>query len=106
MCRIFRVLQKPLCKIGPALVAGVKLTQLREHGLGKGGKQFLRQCDLRVVDLAIGHVRAVEKLKEKDGVSVYNLGTGNGQSVLDMVKAFGKIRLCCANESKNGVYPT
>lgn len=45
---------------------------------------------IHVVDLAIGHVRAVEKLKEKDGVSVYNLGTGNGQSVLDMVKAFGK----------------
>ena len=45
---------------------------------------------IHVVDLAIGPVRAVEKLKEKDGVSVYNLGTGNGQSVLDMVKAFGK----------------
>ena len=44
---------------------------------------------IHVVDLAIGHVRAVEKLKEKDGVSVYILGTGNGQSVVDRVKAFG-----------------
>lgn len=45
---------------------------------------------IHVVDLAVGHVRAVEKLKEKAGVSVYNLGTGNGYSVLDMVKAFSK----------------
>lgn len=36
---------------------------------------------IHVVDLAIGHVRAVEKLKEKDGVSVYNLGTGNGPTL-------------------------
>ena len=45
---------------------------------------------IHVVDLAVGHVRAVEKLREKAGVSVYNLGTGNGYSVLDMVKACGK----------------
>ena len=45
---------------------------------------------IHVVDLAAGHVRAVEKLKEKAGVSVYNLGTGKGYSVLDMVKAFSK----------------
>ena len=37
---------------------------------------------IHVVDLAVGHVRAVEKLKEKAGVSVYNLGTGNGYSKL------------------------
>ena len=43
---------------------------------------------IHVVDLAVGHVRAVEKLKEKAGVSVYNLGTGKGYSVLDIVKAF------------------
>ncbi|MBC5690613.1 UDP-glucose 4-epimerase GalE [Mediterraneibacter sp. NSJ-55] len=43
---------------------------------------------IHVVDLADGHVCAVEKLKEKTGVSVYNLGTGRGYSVLDMVKAF------------------
>ena len=40
---------------------------------------------IHVVDLAVGHVRAVEKLREKAGVSVYNLGTGQGYSVLAMV---------------------
>lgn len=45
---------------------------------------------IHVVDLAIGHVKAIEKLKKKDGVSIYNLGTGIGYSVLDVVKAFEK----------------
>lgn len=45
---------------------------------------------IHVVDLAIGHVRAIEKLKDKEGVLVYNLGTGNGYSVLDVVKAYEK----------------
>lgn len=57
---------------------------------------------IHVVDLAIGHVRAVEKLKEKAGVSVYNLGTGNGCSVLDMVKAFGK---ACGKEIPYEIKP-
>lgn len=44
---------------------------------------------IHVVDLAIGHVKAVEKiLKDEPSVNVYNLGTGNGYSVLDIVKAF------------------
>ncbi len=43
---------------------------------------------IHVVDLAIGHLRALEKLSMKPGVVIYNLGTGNGYSVLDMVKAF------------------
>lgn len=43
---------------------------------------------IHVVDLAIGHLRALEKLKESPGVVTYNLGTGQGYSVLDMVKAF------------------
>ena len=43
---------------------------------------------IHVVDLAVGHVKAIEKLKDKDGVSIYNLGTGNGYSVLDVVHAF------------------
>ena len=43
---------------------------------------------IHVVDLAIGHVRAIEKLREKAGVGIYNLGTGTGYSVLDVVKAF------------------
>lgn len=45
---------------------------------------------IHVVDLAVGHVKAIEKLSEKAGVLTYNLGTGNGYSVLDMVKAFSK----------------
>ena len=57
---------------------------------------------IHVVDLAIGHVRAVEKLKDKEGVSVYNLGTGNGYSVLDMVKAFGK---ACGKEIPYEIKP-
>lgn len=45
---------------------------------------------IHVVDLAAGHVKAIKKLEEKGGLSVYNLGTGTGYSVLDMVKAFAK----------------
>ncbi len=46
---------------------------------------------IHVVDLAKGHVKALEKLdKEQQGLHIYNLGTGTGYSVLDMVKAFVK----------------
>ena len=45
---------------------------------------------IHVVDLAIGHVKALKKIEEKAGVCVYNLGTGTGYSVLDMVHAFEK----------------
>lgn len=45
---------------------------------------------IHVVDLAKGHVKAIHKLMENPGVKVYNLGTGNGYSVLDVIKAFGK----------------
>ena len=44
---------------------------------------------IHVVDLAKGHIKALEKLeKEEKGLFIYNLGTGVGYSVLDMVKAF------------------
>ena len=44
---------------------------------------------IHVVDLAKGHIKALEKLeKENTGIYIYNLGTGTGYSVLDMVKAF------------------
>ncbi|MBY6186831.1 UDP-glucose 4-epimerase GalE [Marinobacter hydrocarbonoclasticus] len=43
---------------------------------------------IHVVDLADGHLKALEKLKTSPGVVVYNLGTGCGYSVLDMVRAF------------------
>ena len=46
---------------------------------------------IHVVDLAKGHLKALEKLnKEKHGLFTYNLGTGTGYSVLDMVKTFEK----------------
>ena len=46
---------------------------------------------IHVVDLAKGHVKALEKLdKEGQGLYIYNLGTGTGYSVLDMVNAFEK----------------
>ncbi|XP_025109717.1 UDP-glucose 4-epimerase-like isoform X3 [Pomacea canaliculata] len=45
---------------------------------------------IHVVDLAQGHVAAVRKLDEQCGLKIYNLGTGQGYSVLDMVKAFEK----------------
>ncbi|EEX31968.1 MULTISPECIES: UDP-glucose 4-epimerase GalE [Vibrio] len=43
---------------------------------------------IHVMDLADGHVAALKKVGQKEGLHVYNLGTGNGYSVLDMVKAF------------------
>lgn len=44
---------------------------------------------IHVVDLAKGHVKAIENLK--DGVNIYNLGTGRGTSVLELVNAFMKV---------------
>jgi UDP-glucose 4-epimerase len=43
---------------------------------------------IHVVDLAIGHVKALDKLAATPGIHTYNLGTGRGSSVLDMVRAF------------------
>ena len=45
---------------------------------------------IHVLDLAAGHVKALQKLEENPGLVVYNLGTGKGYSVLDLVKAFSK----------------
>ena len=45
---------------------------------------------IHVVDLARGHVKAIQKLADKDGVNIYNLGTGKGYSVLDVIHAFEK----------------
>jgi len=46
---------------------------------------------IHVVDLALGHVRALQKLIGKSGVHIYNLGTGRGYSVLEMISAFEKV---------------
>lgn len=45
---------------------------------------------IHVVDLALGHLKALTKLNTKPGLVTYNLGTGQGYSVLDMVTAFEK----------------
>jgi UDP-glucose 4-epimerase len=45
---------------------------------------------IHVVDLARGHLKALEKIGDNTGLSIYNLGTGLGYSVLDMVRAFEK----------------
>lgn len=45
---------------------------------------------IHVVDLALGHIKAVEKAEKEEGLFIYNLGTGKGYSVLDVVKAFEK----------------
>ena len=45
---------------------------------------------IHVVDLAKGHVRAIEGMKKLEGVNIFNLGTGTGYSVLDIIKAFSE----------------
>lgn len=45
---------------------------------------------IHVVDLAIGHIKALEKLQENPGLVTYNLGTGNGYSVLEIIAHFEK----------------
>lgn len=46
---------------------------------------------IHVVDLAVGHVKAVEKLHTTQGVLTYNLGSGEGVSVLELVKTFERV---------------
>lgn len=45
---------------------------------------------IHVVDLARGHLKALEKLSSQPGVAIYNLGTGHGNSVLEVVQAFAR----------------
>ncbi len=70
-------------------VAVGKLPQLSVYGNdydtpdGTGVRDYIH-----VVDLAVGHVKALKKIEEKAGLKIYNLGTGKGYSVLDIVKNF------------------
>ncbi|MET4758055.1 UDP-glucose 4-epimerase [Endozoicomonas sp. NE40] len=72
-------------------VAIGKLEKLRVFGNdypthdGTGVRDYIH-----VVDLSIGHVRAIEKLRTTTGATAWNLGVGKGYSVLDMVAAFEK----------------
>lgn len=86
-------------------VAQVASGKLKEIGVfgndystpdGTGVRDYIH-----VVDLAKGHVAAIKHL-EKEGVHIYNLGTGNGYSVLDMIKAFGK---ACGKELPYQIKP-
>lgn len=52
---------------------------------GTGVRDYIHVCDL-----AAGHVAALKAIEKKAGLSIYNLGTGHGYSVLDVVKAFEK----------------
>ncbi len=73
-------------------VAVGKLPKLRIFGSdyptadGTGVRDYIH-----VIDLALGHLKTLEKLEENSGVFIYNLGTGTGYSVLDVVKAFEKV---------------
>ena len=46
---------------------------------------------IHVVDLSKGHLKALDKIRQEAGVKIYNLGTGNGYSVLDLVNTFEKV---------------
>jgi UDP-glucose 4-epimerase len=99
-------------------VAVGKLKELKVFGKdyptvdGTGVRDYIH-----VVDLADGHIKALKKLEQKPGLKVYNLGTGRGTSVLEMVSAFheatgipipytiaprrpGDIAMCYADPSK------
>ena len=75
-------------------IAQVAIGKLRELSVfggdyptpdGTGVRDYIH-----VVDLALGHLRALEKLRQRPGIAVYNLGTGQGYSVLEMVTAFAQ----------------
>jgi UDP-glucose 4-epimerase len=74
-----------------AQVAVGKLKELPVYGNdyptpdGTGIRDYIH-----VVDLAQGHVKALDKLKANPGVVAYNLGTGRGYSVLEVIQAFSK----------------
>lgn len=52
---------------------------------------------IHVVDLALGHIAAIHKIDKEPGVYTYNLGTGVGYSVLDLVKTFSKVNNIIVN---------
>ena len=73
-------------------VATGKLEQLSIFGNdyntvdGTGVRDYIH-----VVDLAIGHIKAIELINKEKGIDFYNLGTGHGYSVLEIVKTFEKV---------------
>ncbi|MBE5734905.1 MAG: UDP-glucose 4-epimerase GalE [Clostridiales bacterium] len=57
---------------------------------------------IHVVDLACGHVASIDKLSENCGLAIYNLGTGTGYSVLEVVNEFNKV---CGGKVKYKIAP-
>lgn len=57
---------------------------------------------IHVLDLAAGHVKAINKIKENSGIKIYNLGTGRGYSVLDVLHAFERV---CGHEIPYEIKP-
>ena len=74
-------------------VAKKELKQLKIFGNDYNTKDGTGVRDyIHIVDLAIGHLKALEKLeKDNQGMHIYNLGTGKGYSVLEIVKTFEKV---------------
>lgn len=73
-------------------VAVGKLNELQVFGDDYDTKDGSGVRDyIHVTDLAIGHVKSIEKLDQIEGVKTYNLGTGRGYSVFEMVAAFSKV---------------
>ena len=70
--------------VGKRACLGVFGNDYKTHD-GTGVRDYIH-----VVDLAIGHVKAIKKIEQKDGIHIYNLGTGNGYSVLDVLRAYEK----------------
>ena len=60
---------------------------------------------IHVVDLAKGHIKAIEKVLKDTGVDAYNLGTGNGYSVLEIVNTFMKVNNIDVNYKITGRRP-
>ncbi|WP_105614454.1 UDP-glucose 4-epimerase GalE [Vallitalea okinawensis] len=99
-------------------VAVGKLEQLSVFGSDYPTKDGTGVRDyIHVVDLALGHLKALERISETSGIDAYNLGTGTGYSVLEMVTAFenasekkvaykltdrrpGDVAMCYANPKK------
>lgn len=73
-------------------VAVGKLEKLKVFGSDYPTRDGTGERDyIHVVDLAIGHLKALEKLSDNPGLVTYNLGTGKGSTVLELIKTFEEV---------------
>ena len=65
---------------------------------------------IHVVDLAKGHLKAIDKIRKEPGIKIYNLGTGNGYSVLELIQTFERVNNLklnyCIGDRRPGDIPT